>query len=120
MAIRGWAKAAWRSRNSATARERHLADGAGGALNRAPLNAFVYFLRPYFGQRRERDARAFDATFDELVALADEQTRADLNTYRSFLAGLVGVVLPGSPFESANERLRIDNEIAAIKSIRAR
>ena len=90
--------------------------GQADALNRAPLNAFVYFLRPYFGQRREQDARAFDATFDELVALADEQTRADLNTYRSFMAGLVGVIFPGSPFESANERLRIDNGIAAIKA----
>ena len=93
--------------------------GQADLLNRAPLSAFTYFLRPYFGQQRERDAEANQATFErafaDLVAV-DETDRADLLTYRSFLAGVIGLVIPGSPYETADEKLRTDNGIAAIKT----
>ena len=93
--------------------------GQADQLNRTPLSAFAYFLRLYFGQRRERDTAAnrtaFDAAFDGLLALADEAHRADLLLYGSFLAEVVGLVIPGSPYETADEKLRFDNAIAAIK-----
>lgn len=94
--------------------------GQAEQLNGTPLSAFAYFLRPSFGQRRELDAAAnqaaFDAVFDRLLALADDSTRADLLHYRSYLAGAVGVVIPGSAFETADAKLRTDNEIVAIKA----
>jgi class 3 adenylate cyclase/predicted ATPase len=94
--------------------------GQADPLNRASLSTFVYFLRPYFGQQHERDAAAnlaaFEQVFTDLVAQADEKTRADLLIYRSFLAGMLGLVMAGSPYESADEKLRTDNGIAAIKT----
>lgn len=93
--------------------------GQADQLNRSPLSAFAYFLRPYFGQQRERDVAAnqaaFDQTFADLVA-SDEANRADLLIQRSFLAGIIGLVIPGSPYEIADEKLRTDNGIAAIKT----
>ncbi|MEO8396318.1 MAG: tetratricopeptide repeat protein, partial [Chloroflexota bacterium] len=93
--------------------------GQADPLNRAPLGAFTYFLRPYFNQRREYDNAANQAAFDQMYAglvTVNEATRADLQTYRSFLAGVNGLVIPGSPYESADEKLRTDNGIAAIKT----
>lgn len=94
--------------------------GQADALNRAQLGAFAYFLRPSFGQRRDRDSAAnlasFDRAFDGLLALADETTRADLAHSRSFLAGIVGLSVPDSPDELLDEKSRIDNRIAAIKA----
>lgn len=94
--------------------------GQADSLNRAPFNAFTYFLRPYFRQQREQDfsanRAAFDAVFDDLLTLADAQTQADLTLYRSYLAAVVGLVLPESPYALADDRLRIDNSIAAIKA----
>ncbi|MBK8027118.1 MAG: tetratricopeptide repeat protein [Chloroflexi bacterium] len=89
-------------------------------LNRAPLSAFRYFLRPYFGQRREGDVQfnrqAFDDVFEGQLELSDEANRADLTLYRSYLAGILGLVIPDSPYASADERTRIDSGIAAIKA----
>ncbi len=94
--------------------------GQADQLSRTPLSAFVYFLRPYFGQRREHDYQsnleAFDAAFGKLVLNVDEIIRADLTLYRSFLAGAIGLVIPDSPYETADEKLRLDNSIAAIKA----
>ena len=94
--------------------------GQADPLNRAPFSAFGYFLRPYFGQRRERDyaanLAAFDTQFEHLLALADEDNRADLLRYRSFLAGLVGLVIPGSAYESAEEKVRVDSGLTVLKA----
>jgi adenylate cyclase len=94
--------------------------GQADQLSLSPLSAFVYFLRPFFGQRRENDSAAnlaaFDEVFNGLLAFADESNRADLLLYRSFLAGLAGVHIPSVSYESIDEKLRIDNQIAAIKS----
>ncbi|HEX2905713.1 MAG TPA: adenylate/guanylate cyclase domain-containing protein, partial [Phototrophicaceae bacterium] len=63
--------------------------GQADALNRAPFSAFAYFLRHYFGQQRDRNRdnninmAAFEIAFDDLLAFADETTRADLVLYRS-------------------------------------
>lgn len=93
--------------------------GQADQLNRSPLSAFTYFLRPYFGQQRERDAAAnltaFEQVFADLVA-NDEVNRAELLIHRSFLAGAIGLVIPGSPYETADEKLRADSGIAAIKT----
>ncbi len=89
-------------------------------LSRSPLSAFIYLLRPYFGQRRERDNQsnlaAFDIVFNNLISNAPEPIQADLTLYRSYLAGLLGLVIPGSQYETADEKLRIDNIIAAVKA----
>ncbi|MBK8033505.1 MAG: tetratricopeptide repeat protein [Chloroflexi bacterium] len=94
--------------------------GQADQLNRAPLSAFRYFLRPYFGQHREvdtaRNLAAFETAFAGLMALSDDPNRADLLLYRSYLAGVVGLVIPDSPYAAADERLRIDNSLAAIKA----
>ncbi len=94
--------------------------GQADQLSRAPLSAFRYFLRPYFGQRRDADAAfnltAFESAFAGLLALSDEANRADLLFYRSYLAGVVGLVIPDSPYAAADERLRTDNSLAAIKA----
>ena len=94
--------------------------GQADQLNRAPLNVFAYFLRPHFGQRRDAEREvnlsAFDAGFESLLTLSDEANRADLLLYQSYLAGLVGLVISGSPYEVADEKLRIDNGIAALKA----
>jgi len=94
--------------------------GQADALNRTPLSAFAYFLRPYFGQRRDHDRAAnktaFDAAFESVLAVADEANQADLNLYRSYLAGILGLIIPGSPYETAEARTQIDNGIAAIKA----
>lgn len=94
--------------------------GQADALNRAPLSAFAYFLRPYFGQQRERETAANQAAFDDrfegLVALADDAIAVDLTLYRSFLAGILGLIIPGSPYELADEKLRVDNAVVAIKT----
>lgn len=93
--------------------------GQADQLNRSPLSAFTYFLRPYFGQHRERDTAAnltaYEQVFADLIA-NDEVNRAELIIHRSFLAGIIGLVIPGSPYETADEKLRTDNVIAAIKT----
>ncbi len=94
--------------------------GQADALNRTPLSAFAYFLRPYFGQRRDQDRvanmTAFDAAFESVLAVTDEANRLDLKLYRSYLAGMLGLIIPGSPYETAEAKTQIDNGIAAIKS----
>ncbi len=94
--------------------------GQADALNRTPLSAFAYFLRPYFGQRRDQDPTAnltaFDAAFESVLAVADETNQVDLNLYRSYLAGILGLIIPGSPYESAEAKTQIDNGIASIKA----
>lgn len=93
--------------------------GQADQLNRSPLSAFTYFLRSYFSQQRERDAAAnltaFEKAFADLMA-NDEANRAELLIHRSFLAGIIGLVIPGSPYEIADEKLRADSGIAAIKT----
>ena len=94
--------------------------GQADALNRSPLSVFAYFLRPYFGQQRDHthaaNRTAFDAAFEDLVALADEANKADLSLYRSFLAGILDLVIADSPYETADEKLRIDHSIIALKA----
>jgi class 3 adenylate cyclase/tetratricopeptide (TPR) repeat protein len=94
--------------------------GQADPLSRSPFSAFIYLLRPYFGQRRERDNQsnlaAFDIVFNNLVSNAPEPIQADLALYRSYLAGILGLVIPGSQYETADEKLRIDNIIAAVKA----
>lgn len=94
--------------------------GQADNLNRAPLSPFSYFLRPYFGQRRDldtaRNLAAFETAFERLLANVDEANRADLLLYRSYLAGGVGLVIPDSSYAAADERIRIDNGVAAIKA----
>jgi adenylate cyclase len=94
--------------------------GQADALNRTLLGAFIYFLRPWFGQIHEQNYEAnfasFDRKFDELLQHADEVLHKDLMLYRSFLAGVVGLIIPDSPYETADDKLRLDNSIAAIKT----
>jgi adenylate cyclase len=94
--------------------------GQADVLNRAPLSAFSYFLRPYFGQRRDQDPTSNQATFetilDTLLEIADEATCAALTQYRSYLAEIVGLTLSETQYPAADERLRIDNGIEAIKA----
>jgi tetratricopeptide (TPR) repeat protein len=94
--------------------------GQTDALNHVPFRAFSYFLRPYFGQNRERDTTAnlaaFDARFEDLLTLASEDSRADLLLYRSYLAGIVGLSIPGSAYETADEKQRIDAGLTVLKA----
>jgi class 3 adenylate cyclase/predicted ATPase len=94
--------------------------GQADVLNRSPLGVFAYFLRPYFAQQRDKNPAAnraaFDAIFEDVFALADEALKADLSLYRSFLAGILDLVIPDSPYETADEKLRIDHSIIALKA----
>jgi adenylate cyclase len=94
--------------------------GQADVLNRSPLSVFAYFLRPYFGQQRDHthaaNRAAFDAAFEDVFALADEANQADLSLYRSFIAGILDLVIPDSPYETADEKLRIDTSIIALKA----
>ncbi|MEP6985264.1 MAG: tetratricopeptide repeat protein, partial [Chloroflexota bacterium] len=94
--------------------------GQADQLNGTPFSAFSYFLRPYFGQRREQDTNAnleaFNKSFDQLLSLVDDANRADLMLYQSFLAYTVGLLISDSAWETVDEKLRTDNAIAGIKA----
>ncbi|MBK8021066.1 MAG: tetratricopeptide repeat protein [Chloroflexi bacterium] len=94
--------------------------GQADVLNRQPLAAFSYFLRPAFGQRREQNEEsnraAFEAAFQDLLTLADADLREELVRTQSYLAALVGLIIPGSSFALAEERTRAENQITAIKT----
>ena len=94
--------------------------GQADDLSRAPLSVFAYFLRPSFGQRRDQDATAnlaaFETAFDSLLPRADAANRADLILYRSYLAGVVGLTIPGSAYATADAKAKIDNGIGALKA----
>jgi len=94
--------------------------GQADDVSRAPLGAFAYFLRPYFGQQRDQEhgaaVAAFDTVFTDVLARADTANRADLTLYRSYLAGIVGLTIPASPYEAADTKAKIDNGIVALKA----
>ena len=94
--------------------------GQAEQINRAPLGAFVYFLRGYFRQDRQQsmdtNLTRFEHVFEELLTDAETETAANLRRYRSYLAGLLGLSLPDSPFTKADEQSRIDNALIGIRA----
>lgn len=83
---------------------------------------FRTLLRDYFNmqQNQPKEARqtAFSARFDDLYqTIQDKELRAQLRQGRSFLAALVDIIEPNSPYARAKPERRRDGFAQAIKCL---
>lgn len=84
------------------------------------LHPFRHWLRHYFGQEAlvQGDESIFSARLDDLVqATADDALQTELTQNRSFLAALVDLTLPDSPYMRLRPELRLAHFQQAIKAL---
>jgi predicted ATPase/class 3 adenylate cyclase len=89
---------------------------------RESFNPFSYWLRRYFNVSESQDAdlnRAnFDSKLKDLVdSASDDALVAEINRTRSFLAALVDLYWPDSPYEKMDAQGRYDNTFIVLTAL---